>query len=310
MRDLHVVALSEDGRHVVLAPQDGDAREHFRVALDERLLRAVRGELAPPVRGEPAPAGGEPAPPVRGEPAPVRGGLVPVGGELAASVRGEPATPAASSSTGISPREIQARLRDGETVEQIASAAGAPVARVERFAWPVLAEIDRVVSGARSRFVQRARLGPSDLPLGEAVEQRLAEAAGVTPGSVQWTARRQGGGAWLVQVSWTARSRRRTAGWLHDPATRDVVAVDGASAALGHVQHDREAVGRDSAAARTSVPPAARDRTAPGRAVAPTSGRGAAAPAVVGRTGVPVTQARGPGRSTAAQPAAGRAAAV
>jgi hypothetical protein len=47
VRELHVVALSEDGRHVVLATRPGTASGEFRVALDERLTAAVRGELPP-----------------------------------------------------------------------------------------------------------------------------------------------------------------------------------------------------------------------------------------------------------------------
>ena len=259
MRELHVVALSEDGRSVVLALREDAARGEFRVALDDRLVSAVRGELV------------------------------------------RPGTAAAPS---ISPRDIQARLRDGESVEEIAASAGVPVGRVERFAGPVLAEIDRVISGAHRGFVQRARLGPSDLPLGQAVEQRLSEAAGVKPDSVRWTARRREGGAWLVEVSWIARSRRRTGGWLHDPVSGEVVAVDGASAALGHVELGREAAARPSAAARSSAARGAADSSggAAGTRSGPSSGRvPAAATSASPRT--TTTTAAAPARHA---PASGR----
>ena len=84
MRELHVVAVSEDGRHIVLAGTKGATKGGFRVALDARLLAAVRGELPRP--GEP-------------------------------EVR--PST--------LTPREIQDRLRAGESEEQIARSAGVPV---------------------------------------------------------------------------------------------------------------------------------------------------------------------------------------
>ena len=159
MRELHVVALSEDGRHVVLATRPGTASGEFRVALDDRLTAAVRGELAAP---------GRDAPP------------------------------------SISPREIQARLRDGESPEDIAAAAGVPLTRVERYAGPVLAELDRVITGARAAVVHRPRLGASALPLGEAVQVHLAEVAHLAEGSLRWGARRAEHGRWVVQLSWSA----------------------------------------------------------------------------------------------------------
>ena len=40
----------------------------------------------------------------------------------------------------LRPREIQARIRAGASVEQVASAAGVPHQKIERFAYPVLLE--------------------------------------------------------------------------------------------------------------------------------------------------------------------------
>jgi len=94
VRELHVVSVSEDGRHVLLSARKAAAGE-FRVALDSRLAAALRGELPRP---------------------------------------GETTAPVIS----LTPKEIQSRLRAGESSEQIAASAGVPVARVERFAGPVL----------------------------------------------------------------------------------------------------------------------------------------------------------------------------
>src|SRR5438874_12974145 len=41
------------------------------------------------------------------------------------------------------PREIQTRIRAGESVDQIAVASGLPVNKVERYAYPVLLERSR-----------------------------------------------------------------------------------------------------------------------------------------------------------------------
>jgi hypothetical protein len=192
VRQLHVVALSEDGRSVLLAPTKGAKAGTFSLSLDGKLAAAVRGD-------------------------------VPRMGEQQAR------------EAGVSPKEIQARLRAGESVEQIANAAGVPAARVERFAGPVLSERERIIDEARAAFVTRNRHGVSKLPLGDAAAAALAETSGLRPDSVTWTARRLDSGHWLVQLSYVARARTRTASWVYEPHTRSVTASDSASAALGHV---------------------------------------------------------------------------
>ena len=262
MRELHVVALSEDGRHVVLATRAGAGTGEFRVALDDRLAAAVRGELPPP---------GRDAPP------------------------------------SISPREIQARLRDGQTAEQIAADAGVPLSRVERYAWPVLAELESVVAAARGAVVTRARLGASALPLGAAVQARLAEVAHLAEDSVRWSARRTDPGRWVVEVHWTARGRRRTAGWHYDPATREVSAVDGPSAVLGHVEADAVAATSTARSAPRSARPAAPAARGAGRPGATT---GPVASAPTAPTAARPRPAALTSRPSAAEPTAGGSATV
>ena len=192
MRELHVVAVSEDGRHVLLATRKGMSRGDFRVALDDRLAAALRGELPRP---------------------------------------GESTAPA----DALSPKQIQARLRAGESTEQIAASAGVPVARVERFAGPVLSEREGVINGTQAAVLTRSRRGPSGLPLGAAVARHLSEAAGYRPETTTWSARRQESGRWIVQLSYVARAKTRTAAWRYDPGTREVTSLDATSAVLGHV---------------------------------------------------------------------------
>jgi len=67
---------------------------------------------------------------------------------LRAAVRGDTAGPARIQSdtevpSGLRPKEIQAKIRAGASVQQLAEAAGVDVARVERFAHPVLLERSR-----------------------------------------------------------------------------------------------------------------------------------------------------------------------
>jgi len=56
----------------------------------------------------------------------------------------------------VRPREIQARIRAGETPEEVAAAAGAPLDRVMRFAYPVLQERAQVAGEARRTRIRRS----------------------------------------------------------------------------------------------------------------------------------------------------------
>jgi hypothetical protein len=145
VRQLHVVALSEDGRSVLLATSKAAKTGSFTLPLDARLAAALRGD-------------------------------VPRVGEQHAR------------DFDVTPKEIQARLRAGESPEQIANAAGVPVARVERFAGPVLSERERIIDEARAGYLSRNRRGASQLPLGDAVDAALAETSGRPPQSEAWTA--------------------------------------------------------------------------------------------------------------------------
>lgn len=237
MRELHVVAMSEDGRHVVLGTRKGVSRGEFKVALDDRLAAAMRGELPRP-------------------------------GER--SVR----------DIVLSPKEIQARLRAGESTEQIAASAGVPVARVERYAGPVLSEREKVINGARAAVLARSRRGLSGLPMGEAVAQHLSQAAGYKPESTRWSARREPSGRWVIELSYVARAATRTAAWRFDPSTREITALDAASTALAHV--DPTLGQRAAATERLPAPkPLRAPRQATARAAAATAGKPSSRPAAV-----------------------------
>lgn len=210
MRELHVVALSEDGRHAVLATTPGAGRGGFRLALDDTLAAALRGELNRP-------------------------------GDTAA--RG----------SDLSVKDIQNRLRAGESADDIARSAGLPLARVERFAGPVLSERARTIDAARAAHVSRGRRGRSLLPLGEAVDAALDASSGLRQDSVEWSTRRDDEGRWVVSVSWVARARSRTASWTWHPASRVLTAADPASAAMGHSGPALRSAAQPKAAPRKAI---------------------------------------------------------
>lgn len=202
---------------------------------------------------------------------------VPVEGRLAAAVRGDlPRSGEASPrESTLSVREIQSRLRAGESVEEIARSAGVPAAKVERFAGPVVSERARIVDAARAAVLERSRRGASAVPLGDAVDAHLAETAGLDEGSVRWSARRTDDGSWLVEVWFSARGRRKRSGWRYDPARRELHAVDASSSVLGFVDPDE---GTRPAKVVAAAPSAGPRRRAPAKRTAKaTTGRSTAA---------------------------------
>ena len=132
----------------------------------------------------------------------------------------------------LSPKEMQARLREGASVEEVAKAAGVPVARVLPYFVPVEAERTRIVDEARAARMHRHRGPNATRPLGQAVDTHLQEVTGLKPESVNWTARRRRDGSWVVSVSYAARGRRK-AEWLWQPAGREVTPLDPAAGRLG-----------------------------------------------------------------------------
>ena len=72
----------------------------------------------------------------------------------------------------LRPREIQARIRAGASVEQVATAAGVPEQKIERFAYPVLTERFRTADNAQRAHPMRAD-GPDNRTLAEVVAHTL-----------------------------------------------------------------------------------------------------------------------------------------
>src|SRR6202522_663065 len=125
----------------------------------------------------------------------------------------------------LRPKEIQARIRAGETAEEIADAAGIPVERVRWFEGPVLAERAYIADQAQAGSVRRAGDSSPGPRLGEITAERLT-AVGADPDDVQWDARKRGDGNWQVLLTFTSGGRLHVAEWMFDPRRRHVIPVD------------------------------------------------------------------------------------
>jgi len=126
---------------------------------------------------------------------------------LRAAVRGDNIGPSQPPSDAevpsvLRPKEIQAKIRAGASVEQVASAAGVGIERVQRFANPVLLERSRAAELATAAHPVLAD-GPSVLTLLETVTSALV-ARGLDPDATGWDAWGNEDGRWTVQMGWKA----------------------------------------------------------------------------------------------------------
>lgn len=124
----------------------------------------------------------------------------------------------------LRPRDIQARIRAGETPEAVAAAAQTSVEKIMAFAGPVLAEREHVAERAQRSSVRR-RTGDGARTLGEAVEAHL-RTVNVGADSVAWDAWRREDGRWVLTAGYATTSRTGTATFTFDMPGNYVVAED------------------------------------------------------------------------------------
>jgi len=125
----------------------------------------------------------------------------------------------------LRPKEIQARIRAGETVEEIADAAGISVERVRWFEAPILAERAYAADQAQLASVRRQGDATPGPRLGEIVTERL-KMFGANPEDAQWDAKKLGDGSWQVELTFVSGERLHTAEWIFDQRRRHVLPAD------------------------------------------------------------------------------------
>ncbi|RBY75266.1 DUF3071 domain-containing protein [Geodermatophilus sp. TF02-6] len=188
MRTLRLVALSEDGENLVLVLDGAEAGEE-----PERFLLPIDERVRAAARGDAR-----------------RLGQIDV--EIGVT---------------MPPRVIQARIRAGETPEQVAAASGIRVERIMRFAHPVLQERERVAEQAREARVRLSEGTPA-VPLQQFMAERL-RLLGADLDAVRWDAARSSDGVWQVTAAWQAGSKSGVTRWAYDVPARTVTPVDAAT---------------------------------------------------------------------------------
>ncbi|MDT5091820.1 MAG: hypothetical protein QOH60_1183 [Mycobacterium sp.] len=164
---------------------------------------------------------------------------------LRAAVRGESARSQAREvdnevTNVLSPKEIQARIRAGASVEQVAEAAGADISRVERFAHPVLLERSRAAELATASHPVLAD-GPAVATLLETVAGALL-ARGLDHDATSWDAWRNADGRWTVQLTWQAGLSENVAHFGFTPGAHGgtATALDDAASELIDPNFERQ----------------------------------------------------------------------
>ncbi|GAA4720370.1 septation protein SepH [Nocardioides conyzicola] len=112
----------------------------------------------------------------------------------------------------LRPRDIQARIRSGETPEAVAQAAQTSVDKIMAFAAPVLAERQHVADRAQRSSVRRSDGQPTGgaRTLGDAVSAQL-RSRNIDPETVAWDAWRREDGRWSLTAGYECTDRTGTA---------------------------------------------------------------------------------------------------
>ena len=132
--------------------------------------------------------------------------------------------PAVDAQETISVKEIQRKLRAGESFEQIARDGQTTVEKVERFSGPIMQEREYILSNARD-LVMRKDAHRIDLTFGEVVLAKLAP-RGVDTDQVSWNTWRQLDGVWHIELHYPNRDGNGVAAWNFDLARRALDASD------------------------------------------------------------------------------------
>lgn len=160
--------------------------------------------------------------------------------------------------SALRPRDIQARIRAGESVEDVARAAGVPVERIDAFAAPVIAEREHVAGLAQTNPVRRRGESSSNRPLRTAATEQLVS-RGIDPDAVEWDAHLLGARRWHVRATFDHAGRAHEALFVYDVNGRFTVADN---------EDARWMIGETPAAPRTDAARAEDDELALVRAVA------------------------------------------
>ena len=143
-----------------------------------------------------------------------------VNDSLRASVNERRLTPVVESAPQFSIKEIQARLRAGESFAEVSRISGLSLEKIERYASPILQERAWIIE-----LAEKASPKGTSLPLSELVIQRLAP-RGVNMNQISWNTWRLDDGTWNLVLMYPSRDGQSEATWNFDSNKRTLASRD------------------------------------------------------------------------------------
>ncbi|MBI2169321.1 MAG: DUF3071 domain-containing protein [Actinobacteria bacterium] len=213
MPRVYLVGVTEDRSGIVLGKSRRSKKGESVLEIDHEVLDAIAEIRRYRAEGSGRPSVSSPALPSR------------------RSTAGEVSSPSA-----LSPREIQARLRRGDSIQSVARRAGVEEWRIEVYAAPIAAEQARVVSRARELVMEKRSAGPSGRTLGESVQGSVVEKRvpmDVDSFEAAWSAAEPDPDRWVVRFQYVSRGHTQTAEWRSDPENGTVTATNRLASMIG-----------------------------------------------------------------------------
>jgi hypothetical protein len=154
----------------------------------------------------------------------------------ASRTQAKAAAAAEAAPIAMSPRDIQTRIRNGATATEVAELSGIPLAKVQRYEGPVLAEREYVAQQARKvevaspapgQDVYRSVFGDNPATLNDMVAHRLT-AHGIDSSTVEWDSWRRTDGSWNVAARFEQKPGHAGIGeeppamWTFNPARKSL----------------------------------------------------------------------------------------
>jgi hypothetical protein len=192
VNDLRLLGLSDDGRDLALESEDGTIyslriNDHLRdLVIDE--TRDTHQQLAP-----------------------------------VAHIAQLISAPESDGQPVVTVKDIQARLRSGESIDAIAQTSKWEPGKIERFAGPILQERAYIIGLALKEQLHKEKSSPT---LADATIAQL-EPRGVDMSCVEWNAWREPDGSWNIILTYPNKEgMTNEARWVFDLENRSLIAKD------------------------------------------------------------------------------------
>ncbi|MBV8690513.1 MAG: DUF3071 domain-containing protein [Actinobacteria bacterium] len=216
LQELHLVGFTTDLEALIFSTRKGAKSGSYVVSLDSEVIGKIEEALR--MRG-----GGENAGDAR-------------------RVRSLAALAAPRQESLLTPKQMQAKLRIGRSISDVAREAGVDDEWVARFAAPILAEQALIIGEARERMMTKPRLGASSQPLDIALRWNLGDRGIYLEDDEYesgWGARNLRDTLWLVSFQYVSRKREQRAEWELEHTSTRLVPKNRLASDLGYVEPGR-----------------------------------------------------------------------